>query len=156
MDAIRQAQSVHRFDDQAAHWLAIRAMTTTAELAAAVFPEAALVTVSEMHLLRGAHRLAILDPWQFLREEEPRLPGPQLPVCWRVTSDSIAARVASVLQAEELVLFKSGLPPAPHTYQHAAAQNYVDGYFPTAASSLAGVRCVNLRHPQAPEAVLAG
>lgn len=157
VDAIRQAQSVHHFDAQTAHWLAIRAMTATAELAAAVLSNAALVTeISEMQSLREAPHLAIVDPWQFLREEEPRLPGRPLPAGWQVTSDSIAARLASVLHAEELVLLKSGLPLAPYTYQHAAEQHYVDEYFPSAASSLAGVRCVNLRDPQAPEVILSG
>src|SRR5262245_59454583 len=52
VEAIRQAQGVHRFDDRAAHWLAIRAMTATAELAAAILPEAAVISgIEEMHSL---------------------------------------------------------------------------------------------------------
>ena len=43
----------------------------------------------------------------FLRREEPVLPGVRLPIGWHVTSDSIAARLAEVCQAQELVLLKS-------------------------------------------------
>lgn len=154
-DDIRKAQSTHRLDGEAAHWLAIRVMTATAELAAAIFPEAALLAgIAEMSSLSASGRLAILSPWRFLREEEPLLPGTPLPAGWHVTSDSIAARTAAVLQAEELVLLKSSLPAVPLTLAGVAAQGYVDGYFPRAAADVARVRCVDLRNQALREALL--
>ena len=53
----------------------------------------------------------ILAPGNFLREVEPGLPGPKLPVGWDVTSDSIAARVAVLFDVAELVLLKSSSAP---------------------------------------------
>jgi aspartokinase-like uncharacterized kinase len=56
-----------------------------------------------------------------------------------VTSDSIAARIAGILDAEELVLLKSADPPAQ------LQPPYVDEYFVQAAEGLTCVRSVNLR-----------
>jgi len=77
-----------------------------------------------------------------------------LPADWRVTSDSIAAWLAERLQADELVLLKSRLPQASDL-SAAVREGYVDPYFPTAARGRT-VRCVNLREPELPEALLRG
>jgi hypothetical protein len=55
------------------------------------------------------------------------------------------------MSADELVLLKSGLPPEGVDFRDAAAADYVDRYFPTAAASLPLVRCVNLRSPRLDE-----
>ncbi len=98
-------------------------------------------------------RLVLFDVEQFLREVEPRLAAVPLPHTWDVTSDSIAARVAELLGAEELVLLKSGLPSPRGDLAGWAASDYVDRYFPVAATRLARVRAVNLRLDPPPEAV---
>ena len=41
-------------------------------------------------------RLLVLDPWHFLREDEPRRSARPFPETWDVTSDSIAARLAEL------------------------------------------------------------
>jgi len=68
-----------------------------------------------------------------------------LPASWHVTSDSIAAAIATDLQADELVLLKSTNLDATLPLQEAAARGVVDSYFPTVAAHIAQVRMVNLR-----------
>ena len=62
-----------------------------------------------------------------------------------MTSDSIAARVASTIGARELVLLKS-VEPAPGLDRNGAmAVGLVDPQFPTEARTIAEVSVVNLR-----------
>lgn len=97
--------------------------------------------------------LAILDPWSFLREEEPQLDGLALPESWQVTSDSIAARFAQAIGAAELVLLKSALPDATWTLADAAAAGYVDACLPRIAHLTPMIRCVNLRAEGFPQSI---
>jgi len=151
-DAIRAAFDTHGLDEEAAHWLCIRLLGVTAELAARLLPEAVLVKqFDDLLVMQGAASLAIFEPEQFVREETSLLERlcergiRSLPHCWDVTSDSIAARLAVLLRADELVLLKSGLPTDRTTLQEAADTGYVDRHFPAAAAELTRIRCVNLR-----------
>jgi hypothetical protein len=87
----------------------------------------------------------IFDPADFLATVEPELPGERLAVGWEVTSDSIAARIAQLLEADELVLLKAALPTT-HDLAAAAQTGFVDTYFPRVAASLHRVRAVDLQH----------
>jgi aspartokinase-like uncharacterized kinase len=92
----------------------------------------------------------ILAPQYFLRREEPHLPGRSLPSSWDVTSDSIAARLAIVTGADELVLLKSVPPPdsdlqPPSSLRQLAASGYVDRFFPELAAQVPRIRLVDLR-----------
>lgn len=139
-DAIRDAFARHGLSDEDAHWLCVQAMGVSAALVARLLPEATLVYAPcEV----AASNLAVLAPEAFLRKDES---GPRpLPHTWDVTSDSIAARVADVLGAVELVLLKSALPGASVRLRDWAAAGYVDRFFPSAAAGLRVVRAVNLR-----------
>ena len=91
----------------------------------------------------------------FLRQQEPQLPGEKVSHDWRTTSDAIAARVATVTRANELVLLKSTpLPPgtSPHT---ASQQGLVDERFPFVTAGIP-IRWVNLRDPDQDETQLSG
>jgi aspartokinase-like uncharacterized kinase len=147
VDELRALDQAHHLGDEACHWLAIRAMSLTARLLHALLGEWKLVThLNELSEPDGGP--TIVDPWHFLRSDEASLAGPKLPHSWAVTSDSIAARLASRLAAEELVLLKSCLPPGD--VRHSTEGPYVDDYFRAAARGLA-VRCVNLRDTDWPE-----
>ena len=62
-----------------------------------------------------------------------------LPIGWRVTSDSIAAAVAAAVRAE-LILAKRVPPPGPASdLESLAAAGWVDGHFPTAARGLRAI-----------------
>ena len=103
-DAVREVYRRGAVGDDAAHWMAIRAMDQYAELLVSRLARGCLVTsVLEARLAAAAGRTPVLAPSRWLRDADP------LPHSWDVTSDSIAAWVAGEVQAERLVLLK---PPA--------------------------------------------
>lgn len=143
VDVIRTADRVHKLDETAAHWLAIGAMRVTARLLATLLSEAALVdSWNELRQRAASPGITIFDVEQFLRQVEPNLPGRKLPEGWDVTSDSIAARVAIVLGARELVLLKSTPPSNPAaTISELSAVGYVDRFLPCLQGELPAIRC---------------
>ena len=144
---LRRADERLKLGDEAAHWLSIDAMDLTARILARLLPDASLVD-DFASIERGR---SIVSPQivfvasTFLRKEEPHLPGTTLPHDWTVTSDSIAARLAETLQADELNLLKSKDPMCEKTSVDWAAGGLVDEHFPLAAAKLPVVRWVNLR-----------
>src|SRR5262249_29874251 len=78
-----------------------------------------------------------------------------LPRRWRVTSDSIAARMATLLGAPEVVLLKSITIPEGMSIVEAAHQGIVDLHFPVAARELQHLVGVNLREAEQREVSLA-
>jgi aspartokinase-like uncharacterized kinase len=154
-DTVREAFVRHQLGEEAAHWLCVRLLGVTAELVHRLFPESRLVErFAELSSDARADQLVFFQAERFLRIEEPCLFPAPLPHTWDVTSDSIAARLATLLRAGELVLLKSGLPADGATASDAARDGYVDGHFPVAAAGLPIIRCVNLRSEKCPEVTL--
>ena len=153
VERLRTLNQAHAMSAETAHWLAVRAMGLTAAIAAELVGEATLVrSLDELELsMPGAPQ--ILDVERFLRDEQGTAGA--LPCSWKVTSDSIAARVAQVLHASELVLLKSTLPDGPATRESVGQCDYVDAYFPQAVRRLP-VRFVNLRDAGFAEVALNG
>jgi aspartokinase-like uncharacterized kinase len=152
-DVLREADRLHGLGESPSHWLCLRAMTIHAEMLAAMLPEACLIRSLADWRTRPPASLSILDPWSFMREEEPRLPGGALPESWLATSDSISARFARGADARELALLKSELPPSGATLAEAAQAGYVDPLLPRFGGDLPAIRCVNLRADDFPERV---
>lgn len=150
VDAIRHLDEIHKVPAAEAHWLAISAMSVTARLARSLLPDAQRTnewcTVHEFANSAGTDRqLLVFDAARFLETLEPTLPGERLPASWDVTSDSIAARIAGLLEARELVLIKScgaGRQAAP--FDAAANAGIVDRAFPHFARRLRRVTFVDL------------
>ncbi len=144
-DVIREADAAWGLGDEAAHWLCVDVMGVSARLLATLLPdcrwEAAWDDLLPVLNASDGRQPIIFSPVQFLRQIEARLPPRPLPHSWSVTSDSIAARIAQVLSAGELVLLKS----ADLAGQTSDRPPYVDDYFATAAQGLNHVRFVNLR-----------
>jgi aspartokinase-like uncharacterized kinase len=154
VEAIRDLDRRFVLGEETAHWLSIRAMGVSARLAIALWPEFTLVTQwAALHDTIGSSPSPVVfDVEEFLRRHESQAPGTVLARSWSVTSDSIAARVAELLGAEELVLLKSALPDrSPISIAEAAALGYVDPYLPQVARSLPRMRMVNLRSPRWPQ-----
>ena len=146
VEAIRVADTNQQLGQSASHWLAIEAMQQTAQQLSALIPEATFIkTFSELRQQLESSGITILDVHQFMREEEPNFPGLSLPEHWDVTSDSIAARLAVVLQANELVLLKSCSSASCQMSLKALADSgYVDPFLPRLRSELPKVRLVDL------------
>jgi aspartokinase-like uncharacterized kinase len=141
------ADEVRRWDEQfqlgqaKSHWLCIDLLDATAGLLSALLPEAR--PCRDYQAMCDAHRTFIFAPARFLRDQEAHLAGVPLPQSWDVTADSIAARLAEVLDAGELALLKSSLPKSSRG-RGELDPDYVDRHFAQAAQSLSKVRLVNL------------
>jgi len=151
-DAVRALDRTQGLSPADAHWLAVRAMGLAARAVQALLPELPLAKrLEELPLAPDAGSAWLIDPWRFLKTIDGRRTDP-LPAGWQVTSDSIAARLAVHLGAEELTLLKSALPAeAARSRGAAGSAGYVDEYFPTAAQRVPRVRCVDLRSGECPE-----
>jgi aspartokinase-like uncharacterized kinase len=130
-DVVRQLDAVHRFGEEAAHWLALRSLDVAAELL-------------RHFALPSGSRLSVLDCHAFAAEDESR-PG-ALPHTWDVTTDSIAARAAVVYGASRLILLKSADIPPGTPWDEAARRGWVDPHFPqVVAGHGLRVEAVNFR-----------
>ena len=86
-------------------------MSLTAGVVAALLPDAVPIKhFADLAECYSFPAMVIFDAADWLENEEAQQPGCRLPQGWGVTSDSIAARLAEVLGADELVLLKSMLP----------------------------------------------
>ena len=140
VDAVGELQQLHpQITDKDAHWLSIRAMQLNAELIVGLLPDAEYVADTADFANRPrAAGLFVIDPWSFM-QADARSETP-LAETWEVSSDSIAARLAVGVGAEELVLLKSALPA---DVRHLG--DFVDVAFAETSRGLQSIRFVNLR-----------
>lgn len=133
-DHLRHVQSSLGLSEEDCHWAAIGLMSVAGELAARILERCEIVqTIVDLRRCvqrRTKSADVVFDPSHFLRTFEPTMPGPSLPCDWSVTSDSIAARLASAIDADALTLLKAC--PAPESFDPQAwsEQGLVDGFFP--------------------------
>jgi aspartokinase-like uncharacterized kinase len=147
-DAVRAFDHAHQLDPAVSHKLAIEALGVSLQMAAAVLPQAR--TISSLEALNNnsaSETIELLDVRPFLCGQESHTSGERLPHDWSVTSDSIAARIATVLYATELVLLKSTVPKHCDNWQQATQIGLVDAHFPHAVKNLRNAYCVNLTDP---------
>lgn len=110
-DVIRNYHRVHGVDEETCHLLAIETMAINGRVIESLVPGAETV-----------------DVVRFCMEDKSRPNA--LTHDWRVTSDSIAARVAEVIGATRLILLKSADLPANADWNEAARLGLVDSMFP--------------------------
>jgi aspartokinase-like uncharacterized kinase len=142
-DFIRDLDRLHALGGVACHALALRCLDLTAHALAAIVP--GLTVVEDFPAMAeswSANRVPILAPRRVL-DADDALPG-ALEHSWRVTSDSIAARVAVLLGAD-LLLFKSAPLPRGFDAAEASGAGLVDEAFPEVSRSLPRVAYLNLR-----------
>lgn len=143
VELIRQRANRLELSEREAHWLCIRALGLTSEFLSLAMQWPLVTAWTEIASVPDTQ--CVLDTEAFLRDHERHLPGTILEETWDVTSDSVAARVAEVLGASELILLKSAPPPAHSDLAELSAKGYVDAFFPRAAQALPKVRFINLR-----------
>ncbi|CAD5372161.1 Aspartate kinase [Rubrivivax sp. A210] len=101
-DEVRRAQRRWRFDDLAAHNMAVLAMVQFAYLMRALEPQLhAAACEADIRRVLKAGRTALWVPFELQRD------APDADTHWGHTSDSIALDLARHLNAERLVLVKS-------------------------------------------------
>ena len=146
-DVIRTMDRIHGMGDMQAHRLAIRALDWTADLLAVLLPDSIVVDSPDaLGSIWKAGHVPILAPRHFLEEIDARRSDP-LPACWNVTSDSIAARLASHLGARSLILLKStALSPSDDPERGSPDRSGRPG-LPAIAKGLELVETVCLRDP---------
>jgi aspartokinase-like uncharacterized kinase len=147
-DLVRDLDQRHGLGEEKAHWLALRAMTLNAWFLADLLPDAVVVPdLDEFPPTREKpSSLSILDAFSFALRDERRLES--LPHGWAVTSDSVAARVAVVAGARQLILLKSVMIPEEIDWTEAGRRGFVDTALAEVlrrARTPLEVRAVNLR-----------
>ncbi|MBN3851020.1 aspartate kinase [Paraburkholderia sp. Ac-20342] len=123
-DKVRQYQSEWRFDDLAAHNMCLLAMTQYALLMQGVSPELVLAS-SEAKIrrtLRDGH-VAVWVPTALMRDTPDAMSN------WDTTSDSLAAWLSTMLNAERLIVVKSCPIAADDPLDALAAAGVVDRSF---------------------------
>jgi len=149
VNQIRSWNERYPLEQEAAHWMCVRAMAITASLLHQRLPGTSLVQewvdLKEQLAGEGPFAPQIFSVESFLRSVEPALAGVPLPCSWDVTSDSIAARIAQVLAARELVLCKSISQTVDASWHEQAKAGHVDAHFPVMAEAIASIRWWNLR-----------
>ena len=146
-DCVREADRSFFLGNEQSHWLAVDCLSITARLLAAILhlqpPIERFAELLEKAQSAAAETL-VFDCQEYLRAYEPTAPGVRLPYDWSATSDSIAARLAATLSAEELVLLKSN-SACSTSLAELAGSGFVDAHFPVACRGLTQPRIVNLR-----------
>jgi len=111
-----------------------------------------VTSISQFRGVWAAGRTPVYDSYRFVRDVDEQR-SDSLPRRWRVTSDSVAARVASHLACAELVLLKSITLPPRVSFEEAARENWVDPHFPVVAREVSRITSVNFREDEPPETV---
>ena len=106
-DAVRSAQPKLRFDDAAAHHMALLAMDQFGR--ALVSLNAKLVLAASMTAIRSALRKGQVPVWS---PTKMVLAANDIPASWDVTADSLAAWLAAQIGTQRLLLLKQVEPPS--------------------------------------------
>ncbi|GLU32677.1 aspartate kinase [Trinickia caryophylli] len=123
-DKVRQYQAEWRFNDLAAHNMCLLAMTQYALLMQGLVPELVLAS-SEAKIRRALRdgRVAVWVPTALMRDAPDPMSN------WETTSDSLAAWLSTMLNAERLTLVKSCPIDPAEPLESLAAAEVVDRRF---------------------------
>lgn len=125
-DAVREVQSKTGLNDETAHQMALVAMDQHATLMTGLNPKLALAS-SELEIAECGwqHRAIVWKPSHMVLADEC------LPRTWDLTSDSLAAWLATKLNAEHLLVVKSVTSPAGLGVADFVANGTLDACFPS-------------------------
>jgi 5-(aminomethyl)-3-furanmethanol phosphate kinase len=125
-DAVRRAQEVMRFDDEAAHRLAVLAMEQFGGALAALTQDFVLAaSLAAIRQVTRHRKVPVWSPTRMVLQTE------DIPSSWEATSDSLAAWLAGRLGAKRLLLVKHTEPAAnPLRSDELVMKGIVDPLFP--------------------------
>jgi aspartokinase-like uncharacterized kinase len=142
-DVVRELDRRHALGEEKSHRLALAAMSLAAQFLADIISRSMLSRcLSSCETAWEAHRVPILDPYDLVLSDDP---SQGLPHLWTATSDSVAARIASITRARRLILLKSVDLPKATDWREAAIQHYVDPYFAELVDGSFDIECINFR-----------
>lgn len=99
---VREAQKKWRFDDKAAHQMALLAMEQTAHLLKSIEPDLSLTdSIKDIEDIVNQNKVPVWLPCKIIDRSQ------ELSSNWDVTSDSLALWLAGKLKAEHTMLVKS-------------------------------------------------
>lgn len=99
---VREAQKKWRFDDKAAHQMALLAMEQTAHLLKSIEPDLSLTdSIKDIEEIVNLNKVPVWLPCKIIDRSQ------ELSSNWDVTSDSLALWLAGKLKAEHTMLVKS-------------------------------------------------
>jgi 5-(aminomethyl)-3-furanmethanol phosphate kinase len=143
-DQVRAAQKQWRFDDAAAHHMALLAMEQYGRMLTSLRPDLQpAASRAEIARARRAGSAAVWMPTRMVLRE------PRIAASWDITSDSLAAWLAGALGADRLVLVKSvALTEGSVAASALARRGVVDPAFPDyLARSIGEAWCLDdVRH----------
>lgn len=145
-DLVRRWDQLHQLGEERAHWLALESLSLNEQLFTELRPGLRLVRSGPQAtaaLREGTP--ALICSACFVRWGEKQPGAPPLPHSWRVTTDSIAAWVARLLDASRLVLVKSTDLPKACDWSTGSRLGLVDEYFLQAAQGIPQVAWLNAR-----------
>lgn len=140
-DQVRLAQKHWQFDDPTAHHMALLAMRQMALMFKGLKPGFALAhTISEIQDQLNRQKTVIWSP------DSAELDKASIPASWDITSDSLAAWLAKILSATELILIKSAAIDTNLSLRQLAERDIVDKAFcDFVAQAAFKIRIVNAR-----------
>jgi aspartokinase-like uncharacterized kinase len=153
VELLRRWDRIYGLGEEASHWIALRMLSITARVLEGLHADLALASSpDDCRLLWARGKVPVYDAFHFIADIDEDDSDP-LPRRWRVTSDSIAARMAVTFGAPELILLKSASLPERITFAEAAEARLVDAHFPQVAPAIRRVVAVNLRAEEPQECV---
>lgn len=124
-DAVRDHQRLGCYDDAAAHQMALLAMEQYALVMKSMQPSFSLA-YSELEIAERSwqHRPIVWMPSRMALADEA------IPMCWDVTSDSLAAWLATKIAADRLILVKhEGIAEQPLPIRRLVGEGVLDAAF---------------------------
>jgi aspartokinase-like uncharacterized kinase len=135
IDALRELDDIHGFDQTEMHWRCIRALRLSFELASEWFPEAIRIQTEaefQAHRSHQAPGMFLIAVDSFYTPQD----ADALPIGWQTTSDSLSALLAKKLSIRDLTLIKSCQIAQSLTVAAAASKRIVDEAFVVASEGI--------------------